>query len=323
MFCSKCGKEISNDSKFCSSCGAQINNIWVSPIHNINSLNVRQISFDTKTIIFLVISAVMLLSMLILPMFKLNTYTISLLGDNYMASNSTRDTINTLSRVAFIFMSATTIATTIFHITKKMKLSFILSCVNGGILFLYIVYVPTIWLRIRGDRTATIGAGTVLCALCSIVLIVLSLLDLKKVNPISIKQNILKSIEKFQNTYTSNYKTETSNNGKVDFGKAITLYFKNYANFEGRASKSEYWWAFLFNLIISFLPLYLISLIAFIVPSVSITVRRLHDIGKSGRWCLIGLIPIVGTIILIMWLIKDSDTDNQWGPAKNTSNNIL
>ncbi len=184
MFCSKCGKEVPNDSKFCSSCGAQINNIQVSPIRNISSLNVKQINFDTKTIIFLVISVVMLLSMLILPTFKLNTYTISLLGDNYMSSSSTRDIINTLSRIAFILMSATTIATTIFHITKKMKLSFILSCVNGGILFLYIVYVPTIWLRIRGDRTAIIGAGTVLCILCSIALIILSLLVFKKENQV-------------------------------------------------------------------------------------------------------------------------------------------
>ncbi len=184
MFCSKCGKEIPNDSKFCSSCGAQINNIHVSPIRNINSLNVRQISFDTKTIIFLVISAVMLLSMLILPTFKLNTYTISFLGDNYMASNSTRDTINTLSRIAFIFMLATAIATAIFQITKKMKLSLIISCVNGGFLFLYIIYIPTIWLRIRGDRTVTIGAGTVLCILCSIALIILSLLAFKKENQV-------------------------------------------------------------------------------------------------------------------------------------------
>lgn len=115
-----------------------------------------------------------------------------------------------------------------------------------------------------------------------------------------------------------------ANNGKVGFGKAIALFFKNYVNFKGRASKSEYWWAFLFNAIV-FVLLSLISSvvpplggacsIALMIPGIALAVRRLHDIGKSGTYCLMGLIPIAGGIILFIQFLKSSDGDNQWGPG--------
>lgn len=195
MFCSNCGKEIPNDSKFCSSCGVQINNIQVSPIRNINSLNVRQISFDTKTIIFLVISAVMLLSMLILPTISLMTSnygstpyaTISFLGDNYMARSSLRDTINTLSRIAFILMLAATTATVIFRMTKRIKLSLISSCINAGVLLFYNVSITGTWLSEATSyhkHSIKFGAGNIFCVLCSIALIILSLLAFKKENQV-------------------------------------------------------------------------------------------------------------------------------------------
>ena len=115
-----------------------------------------------------------------------------------------------------------------------------------------------------------------------------------------------------------------AHNGEVGFIKAISLFFKNYVNFRGRASKSEYWWAFLFN-VIMFFPLGLISSavpplgglcsIVLMIPGIALAVRRLHDTGKSGAYWFMGLIPIAGGIILLIQFLKDSEGDNQWGPG--------
>ena len=109
-------------------------------------------------------------------------------------------------------------------------------------------------------------------------------------------------------------------NGKVGFGKAIKLFFANYVNFKGRASKSEYWWAFLFNFLVStvagFIPYVgFVIMLALFLPGLSITVRRLHDTGKPWPYLLMSLIPFAGAIIMIVYLCKDSVGDNQWGPG--------
>lgn len=110
------------------------------------------------------------------------------------------------------------------------------------------------------------------------------------------------------------------------------MFFKNYGNFRGRASRSEYWWAVLFYWIIYttlagaaivFVPILgliitTLFLIAFLIPMLSVGVRRLHDIGKSWEYILFGLIPYAGLIILIVYFCKDSDGDNQWGQASIT-----
>ncbi len=63
------------------------------------------------------------------------------------------------------------------------------------------------------------------------------------------------------------------------------------------------------------MPLGVIYALAVILPSFGLTVRRLHDIGKSGWWCLIGLVPVVGTVVLVVFAVMDSQTgDNQYGP---------
>lgn len=115
----------------------------------------------------------------------------------------------------------------------------------------------------------------------------------------------------------------SSNNGPVDsFGGAIKTCFNKYADFEGRANRSEYWYWFLFNVLLGILSLAplvagIISLILFI-PSLAVSVRRLHDIGKSGWWYLIGLIPLIGTIILIIFFLQESmEEDNEYGPNPN------
>lgn len=113
-----------------------------------------------------------------------------------------------------------------------------------------------------------------------------------------------------------------AHNGSVGFGKAVALFFKNYFNFKDRASKSEYWWAYLFNVLMN-IPILIISSavpplgglfsVALMIPGLAITVRRLHDVGKSGGYIFISLVPIAGPILLLIELLKDSDNDNRWG----------
>lgn len=182
MFCYKCGQQLPDNSKFCSNCGAQINNTISLPFRSISNINIGQIKFDTTTIICLVISVVMLLSMLVLPTFILGpqniAYAISFLGDDYMPYHSVRTEINTLSRIAFIFVLASTAACVIFRITKKIFFSFLTSCINAGVLFFYNVSI--IGILISDDRTASIGAGNVLCIVCSIALFIFTYLAFSK-----------------------------------------------------------------------------------------------------------------------------------------------
>ena len=107
-----------------------------------------------------------------------------------------------------------------------------------------------------------------------------------------------------------------ANNGNVDFKTAIQLYFKNYANFNGRASKSEFWWTVLFTFLCGLIPVVgWIAGLAFFIPSLAVMVRRFHDTGKSGAYYFMCLIPIAGPILLIIQLLKDSDGNNQYGPG--------
>lgn len=121
----------------------------------------------------------------------------------------------------------------------------------------------------------------------------------------------------------------------MTFGQSISTCFSKYCTFSGRASRSEYWWWFLFSFIIgclfgipssitavnhsasSGLPIisYIVSLALFL-PSLGVLFRRLHDTGKSGWWWLIGFIPAVGTIILIVFLAMPSQpVTNDYGPV--------
>lgn len=102
---------------------------------------------------------------------------------------------------------------------------------------------------------------------------------------------------------------------------------KKYAVFSGRARRKEYWMFFLFNIIIAFglgiiegligSPGIISSLyaLAILVPGIAVTVRRLHDINRSGWSLLIGLIPVVGGIVLLIFMLQDTRPgDNQYGP---------
>ena len=104
--------------------------------------------------------------------------------------------------------------------------------------------------------------------------------------------------------------------------------FRNYATFTGRARRSEYWYFVLFHILAAFtlmladlavlkneVPfLTIIYILGSVVPSLALIVRRLHDIGKSGWFYFVGLIPIIGGIWLIVLYCTDSEVGpNQYG----------
>lgn len=101
----------------------------------------------------------------------------------------------------------------------------------------------------------------------------------------------------------------------MDFVTSLKTCFSKYATFSGRARRSEFWWFALAAFIGSLIPVlgYVISL-ACIIPNIAVGVRRLHDIGKSGWFYLLALIPVVGALILIYWFVQDSAAgDNEYG----------
>jgi len=111
------------------------------------------------------------------------------------------------------------------------------------------------------------------------------------------------------------------------------LALRNYSKFSGRSQRSEYWFFFLFYLLIGFGLAIVdgmlgffdqdedygllsgIFAIAMLIPSLAVNVRRLHDIGRSGWWLLIALIPIVGSLVLFWFAVQDSEPgSNAYGP---------
>lgn len=100
----------------------------------------------------------------------------------------------------------------------------------------------------------------------------------------------------------------------MSFVDSIKTCFTKYVDFKGRASRPEYWWFFLsyFVLYVIFLAIkvpaiaYLVALVYFL-PLLAAAVRRLHDTGRSGWWYLIGLVPLVGIIILIVFLASEGN----------------
>ena len=112
----------------------------------------------------------------------------------------------------------------------------------------------------------------------------------------------------------------------VEFVKAIKLFFLYALNFKGRSSRSEYWWGYLFNTLLS-LVLPVIPMIggvlslAMLVPGIALSIRRMHDIGKSGWYLLMSLIPLAGPIIVLVYMCTPSQPEaNQWGPATQYTN---
>lgn len=104
---------------------------------------------------------------------------------------------------------------------------------------------------------------------------------------------------------------------RLGFGDALTMYFQKYMEFSGRASREEYWFVVLWNIIFSLIPFVnIIWVFATLIPSLALSVRRLHDVGKSGFLLFLGLIPLVGGIIILIWTVTDSEEgENEYGPS--------
>lgn len=99
----------------------------------------------------------------------------------------------------------------------------------------------------------------------------------------------------------------------MTFQESIKVCFSKYADFSGRASRSEYWWFFLFIIlagaIVSMLDNKLggVFYLATLLPSLAAATRRLHDTSRSGWWQLICLVPLVGLIVLLVFLAQKGD----------------
>jgi uncharacterized membrane protein YhaH (DUF805 family) len=117
-----------------------------------------------------------------------------------------------------------------------------------------------------------------------------------------------------------------------DFANSVRICFQKYVTFQGRAPRAEYWFFFLFTVIvglaigfvagimraalhINLLWLAWIFDLAMFLPTISVAVRRLHDLDKSGWWYWIGLIPLIGWIIMLVWYCtRGTVGDNSYGP---------
>lgn len=115
--------------------------------------------------------------------------------------------------------------------------------------------------------------------------------------------------------------------------------FKKYAVFGGRARRKEYWYFTLFNFLAFFILTFIDGVIgsfnsevgigllggiyslAILIPALAVSVRRLHDTDRSGWWLLIELIPVIGAIVLFIFMVQDSqESENQYGPNPKPEN---
>ena len=117
----------------------------------------------------------------------------------------------------------------------------------------------------------------------------------------------------------------------ISFKDAVKQGFKKSFDFSGRATRAEYWWWILFNYIlimfagalglllsqidesIAVIPTLIFILVNFI-PSLAVTIRRLHDAGHSGWALLLNLIPYLGGLIIFAYTLCSSEPDNEYGP---------
>ena len=133
----------------------------------------------------------------------------------------------------------------------------------------------------------------------------------------------------------------------MGFGQAIRSCLGKYGTFSGRASRSEFWWFYLFTAIVSGIPIFLgaivlavasgssgngsadgfglliavvlyiigfLASLAFFIPTLAVGCRRLHDRGTSGWLQLLLLVPCANIILIIFWVLAGTDGDNIYGP---------
>lgn len=118
----------------------------------------------------------------------------------------------------------------------------------------------------------------------------------------------------------------------MSFTDAVRTVLTKYADFTGRARRSEYWWFVLFTVLVGFVASIIDSILgtrngtgtglvsglanlALLLPSLAVGARRLHDTGRSGWWLLLIFVILIGWIILIVWYCQDSQGENKYGPS--------
>jgi uncharacterized membrane protein YhaH (DUF805 family) len=119
----------------------------------------------------------------------------------------------------------------------------------------------------------------------------------------------------------------------VNFDAAIRDGLSKYANFNGRSSRSAYWWFVLFSVLVYIAteivdavintPAFTaLAIIGLFLPSLAVLVRRLHDTDRSGWWVLISFVPFVGSIVLIVFACIDSGPPNKYGDGPDNGGNL-
>ena len=106
----------------------------------------------------------------------------------------------------------------------------------------------------------------------------------------------------------------------MNFVQAVQVCLRKYVDFEGRAARPEFWWFALFQVIVLVVAAmlgraaYTIAGLALVLPSLGVGARRLHDVGKSGWYLLIHLIPVIGILVLIYFWVQPTQAEsNNYG----------
>jgi uncharacterized membrane protein YhaH (DUF805 family) len=108
----------------------------------------------------------------------------------------------------------------------------------------------------------------------------------------------------------------------MNFGQAIATCFSKYFVFEGRATRPEFWWFTLFQVIVNIAAMYVPEVVGLVIglavgiPGITVGTRRLHDIGKSGWWQLLTLTGI-GILVLIYWWVQPSEGAYEYGATSD------
>jgi uncharacterized membrane protein YhaH (DUF805 family) len=108
----------------------------------------------------------------------------------------------------------------------------------------------------------------------------------------------------------------------MTFSESIQTCFRKYATFEGLASRSEYWWFALFCVLApAFLGIFSNKLsgafsIAALLPSIAVATRRLHETDRSGWWQLLYFVPLIGWIVMIVFLVQEPRS-NRYGTGSD------
>jgi len=111
----------------------------------------------------------------------------------------------------------------------------------------------------------------------------------------------------------------------MTFAESIKTCFSKYADFNGRASRSEFWWWVLFVFLVSAATSIVSTVVSglfslsVLLPNIAVAARRLHDSDRSGWLQLVALIPLIGLLLMIYWCVQESKDPNRFGTSAETT----